>query len=127
MPFDRFIAELASHLCLPDLSAEGDAACALQFGEVGVSLIERPGEAAFIARSHLGRLDAALLAPALGRLLAACLPGEGTCGAAVGVDAHGDLFLTQHFREDGLSVAVFAGRLGHFVRHARACRERLVP
>lgn len=126
MSFDRFIAELASHLHLPDLSADGVGACALRFGEIGVSLIERPGEAAFIARSHLGRLDAALLDPALEHLLAACMFNDGASGAAVGVDAQGELFLTQHFREDGLSVAGFAHWLERFVLHARACRRRLV-
>lgn len=127
MPFDRFIAELASQLRLPDLAVNDGGACALQFGEIGVSLVERPGEDAFIARSHLGRLDPANIDPALERLLAACMFSDGASGAAVGVDAQGDLFLTQHFREDGLSAASFVAWLERFVRHAQACRRRLAP
>lgn len=126
MLFDRFIRDLARHLDLPslDVDAQGGS-CTLQWGELAISLVERPGEAAFLARSHLGSLDPAQADSAIERLLAACMFRQGASGAVVGIDSRGDLFLSQHFRHDGLSVARFAEWLERFARHALACRRTL--
>ncbi len=117
---------LAQALHLPELRPDADGSGAFRVHGIPVLLLPRPeGEQAFVARARLGSLQGADAASLLPQLMVANFFADGVGGAALSLDARGDVYLTQHFSEACAGFAHVLASLERFAAQARRCRDLL--
>lgn len=117
---------LAQALHLPELQPGADGSGAFRVHGIPVLLLPRPeGEQAFVARSRLGSLEGADAVSLLPQLMVANFFADGVGGAALSLDARGDVYLTQHFSEASAGFAHVLASLERFAAQARRCRDLL--
>lgn len=126
MQLTEVVRQLSVALNLPDLQPQADGCGAFSVHGVPILLMPRPaGEAAFVARACLGSCEGADVDSLLPQLMAANFFADGVGGAALSLDARGDVYLTQHFREYSMSFAHVMACLERFAAHVRRCRDLL--
>ncbi len=117
---------LAQALHLPELRPGADGSGAFRVHGIPVLLMPRPeGERAFVARARLGSLEGSDAASLMQQLMVANFFADGIGGAALSLDARGDVYLTQHFSEACAGFAHVLASLERFAAQARRCRDLL--
>lgn len=117
---------LAQALHLPELRPDADGSGAFRVHGIPVRLLPRPeGEQAFVARARIGSLNGTDGHSLLPQLMVANFFADGIGGAALSLDARGDVYLTQHFSETSAGFAHVLACLERFAAQARRCRDLL--
>ncbi|HSW17860.1 MAG TPA: type III secretion system chaperone [Ramlibacter sp.] len=126
MHFEEIIRQLATHLRLPALAPETDGTCAIQFDAIAVALVPHPERGGFAARAQIGNIARPDYAQSMEALLGANLFDRDIGNSVLGMDAGGDVYLTQHFKYGPLTMEGFLAALRRFVNRAEQWQQRLI-
>jgi hypothetical protein len=129
MHFTELVTQLGVHLRLPDLAPDANGNCAVRLDEGVYSFYPEADGQSFTVRTRLGQIDPQD-EDALRRILGGNLFEDGVGGSALGVDARGVVYLTQHMTLAGLSFPRFVEIFGRFVgtaEHWTAQMQGLTP
>jgi len=124
MHFTELITQLGVHLRLAALAPDADGNCAVRLDELVYSFYLHDDGQSFTVRSTLGQIDPQD-EDALRKVLGGNLFEDGVGGSALGVDARGAVFLTQHMTLPSLSFPRFIEIFGRFVGTAEHWAIRL--